>query len=88
MLSEQNSDEADQLISSPFEKLGLRRQKVALLGGHCAPGGAIVQPPLGATMGAGLKVIGNWKHQGVSGFAKSVFFVIAIKIFDIILIVR
>jgi len=30
------------------------RQKVALLGGHCAPGGAIVQPPLGATMGHGL----------------------------------
>lgn len=30
------------------------RQKVALLGGHCANSGAVVQPPLGATMGHGL----------------------------------
>ena len=34
-----------------------RRQKVALLGGHCANSGAVVQPPLGATMGP---LLGMW----------------------------
>ena len=45
---------------TPFEAWGgcivkchaaIARQKVALLGGHCANSGAVVQPPLGATMG-------------------------------------